>query len=266
MTNSADQHPFAEGFLSDSVRQVRDEVHNRYPSHVELARVTNCRAVALQHELQIHVDRLEEALGAALYARTLAFTQSSVLLLEHGMPVQARTVLRAGLESLFQLAALAEDPRIAPSLLASHDADRRTLADRIRRWRDPALRASMDSQLSEADLSAMSAGTGKPINIYKFAELAGMEDWYLTIYTLLSFAAHSKVSDLDSHVVVGGDGEPIEFQNEPVSSGQASIWSWEVEVQLAAMRSVAAVFSLEVHELEALGKRLVDLPEQGGEA
>jgi len=112
----------------------------------------------------------------------------------------------------------------------------------------------------------MSAGTGKPINIYELAKLAEMEDWYLTIYTLLSFAAHSKVSDLDRHVVVGDDGEPIEFQNEPVTSGQASMWAWEVEVQLAAMRSVAAVFSLEVQELEALSKRLVDLPERGDEA
>lgn len=266
MTNAADDHPFADGFLSESVRDVRAEVHAQYPSHVELARLTNRRAVALQHELKIHVDKLDEALGAALYARTLAFTQSSVILLEHGMPVQGRTVLRAGLESLFQLAALAKDRTIAPSLVASHDADLRTLADRIRRLRDPALRASIDSQLSEADLSAMSAGTGKSLNIYELAKLAEMEDWYLTIYTLLSFAAHSKVSDLDRHVVVGDDGEPSEFQNEPVSSGHASAWSWGVEVQLAAMRSVAALFRLEVPELEVLRKRLVDLPEQGDEA
>ena len=262
MTNTADDHAFADGFLSESVREVRGEVHAQYPLYVELARLTNRRAVDLQHELQIHVHKLDEVLGAVLYARTLAFAQSCVILLEHGMPVQGKTVLRAGLESLFQLAALAKDIAIAPTLLASHDADRRTLADRIKRWRDPALRASIDSQLSEADLSAMAAGTGKPVNIYELAKLAEMEDWYLTMYTLLSFAAHSKVSDLDRHVVVGDDGEPIEFQNEPVTTDQASVWAWGVEVQLAAMRSVAAIFSLEVPELEVLGKRLADLPEQ----
>jgi Family of unknown function (DUF5677) len=261
MRNAVDAHPFADGFLSESARDVRSAVHAQYPIHFELARLTNRRAVALQHELKIHVHKLDEALGAALYARTLAFVQSSVILLEHGMPVQGRTVLRAGLESLFQLAALAKDRTIAPRLLASHDADRRTLADRIRRWRDPALRASIDSQLSEADLAAMSAGTGKSINIYDLAKLAEMEDWYLTIYTLLSFAAHSKVSDLDGHVVVGNDGKPIEFQNEPVTNDQASVWSWGVEVQLAAMRSTAALFTLEVPELEMLSKRLAELPE-----
>lgn len=71
--------PFADGFLSECVAVVRNEVHRRYPAHVALTKVTNRRAVELQHELRIHLDRLEEGLGAALFARTLAFTQSSVL-------------------------------------------------------------------------------------------------------------------------------------------------------------------------------------------
>ena len=180
MVAPASEHPFADGFLSDAVREVRHEVHRTYVPHVNLAYATNRRAVALQHELSIHADKLEESLGAALYARTLAFTQSAALLLEHGLPVQARTVLRAGLESLFPLAALAKDRSLAPSLLTSHDADRRTLVDRIRRW-NPALRASIDSRLSEAELSAMASGAGKATNVYELAKVADMEDWYLTL-------------------------------------------------------------------------------------
>ena len=38
MTKAADNHPFAEGFLSESVRGLRGEVHTAHPSHVELAR------------------------------------------------------------------------------------------------------------------------------------------------------------------------------------------------------------------------------------
>ncbi|MCW5604686.1 MAG: hypothetical protein KIT18_09095, partial [Burkholderiales bacterium] len=207
-------HAFADGFLSDIVREVRRDVHEKYAPHVQLAYDANRRAVALQHELRIHPNKLEESLGAVLYARTLAFIQSTALLLEHGLPVQARTVLRASLESLFPLAALTKDRSLASKLLASHNADRRTLVDRIQRWQNPVLRASIDSKLSEADLAAIASGTGKAINIYELAKVADMEDWYLTLYTLLSFAAHSKVSDLDRHVVVNEDGEPIEFQNE----------------------------------------------------
>jgi hypothetical protein len=257
-------HPFDDGFLSGAVRNVRAEVHEKYATHVDLLYSTNRHAVALQHALVIHRDKLEQALGAALYARTLASTQSSVLLLEHGLPSQARTVLRAALESLFPLSAIAKQPNVASSFLASHDADRKTVADRIRRWKDPALRASIDSKVSEADLDAMSKGSGKAMNLYDLAKLADMEDWYLTFYTLLSFAAHAKVSDLDRHVVVDADGDAVAFQNEPDTSSQEAVWAWAVEFQLAAMRSVSAIFSLDCRVVESLSQRLRELAQGDG--
>lgn len=256
---NASAHPFADGFLSDAIRDVRNAVHATYADHVKLAYSINRHAVELQHDLKIHIDKLDEAIGAALYARTLACTQSTVLLLEHGLPTQARTVLRASLESLFPLAAIARDVDTASVLLASHDADRRTLADRIRRWKDPALRASIDSKVTEAELDAMATGSGKPTNLYELAKAADMEDWYLTLYTLLSFAAHAKVSDLDRHVVLNADGEPTGFQNEPDLSDQAAVWAWTSEVQLAAMRSVSTLFSLDAIHLESLRQRLGEL-------
>ena len=257
-------HSFADGFLSEAVREVRHEVHGKYATHVELLYSTNRHAVALQHALAIHPDKLEQALGAALYARTLASTQSSALLLEYGLPSQARTVLRAALESLFPLSAIGKQPDVASSLIASHDADRRTVADRIRRWKDPALRASIDSKVSEAELDAMSKGSGKPINVYELAKLADMEDWYLTLYTLLSFAAHTKVSDLDRHVLLDANGNAVEFQNEPDTSNQEAVWAWAIEVQLAAMRSVSVIFSLDCEVIESLSQRLRELAERDG--
>lgn len=259
---SAPDHPFDDGFLSEAVREVRSEVHRKYATHVELLYSTNRQAVALQHALAIHPGKLEEATGAALYARTLASTQSSALLLEHGLPSQARTVLRAALESLFPLAAIAKQSTVASSWIASHDADRKTIVDRIRRWKDPALRASIDSMVSEAELDAMSKGSGKAISLYEIAKLADMEDWYLTLYMLLSFAAHAKVSDLDSHVVLDANGDVVEFQNEPDISNQEIVWAWATEVQLAAMRSVSVIFLLDCQAIDSLSQRLRELAER----
>jgi hypothetical protein len=252
-------HPFDNGFLSEAAREVRKEVHRRYATHVELLYSINRHAVTLQHTLTIHPEKIEQTIGAVLYARTLASTQSSALLLEYGLPSQARTVLRAALESLFPLAAIAKQPNIATSLIASHDADRKTLVDRIQRWKDPALRASIESKISDAELDAISKSTGKATNIYDLAKLADMEDWYLTLYTLLSFAAHAKISDLDRHVVLNANGIPTEFQNEPDTADQESVWAWTTEVQLKAMRSVSAIFSLDCAVTEGLGQRLREL-------
>ena len=257
-------HPFDDGFLSQVVREVRSEVRRMYAPHVELLYSTNRHAVALQHDLNIHPNNLGEAVGAALFARTLASTQASALLLEHGLPSQAQTVLRSALESLFHLAAIAKQPNVAATFIASHDADRRTVVDRIRRWKDPALRASVDSKISEAELDAMCKGSGKAMILYDLAKLADMEDWYLMHYTLLSFAAHTKVSDLDRHVVLGANGEATEFQNEPDTSRQEAVWAWATEVQLAAMRSVSLVFSLNCQVTESLSQRLHELAERDG--
>lgn len=256
--------PFEDGFLSASIQEVRADVHKQYPVHVELLYATNRRAMEMQYQLSIRRDNLREALGAALYARTLTTTQSAALLLEHGLPSQGRTILRASLETLFPLAALAKNPNVASAIVASHDADRRTLVDRIRRWKSPELRASIESKLSEAELDEMSKGPGKATNIYELAKMADMEDWYLTLYSLLSFAAHAKVSDLDSHVVTDVNGDPLEFRNEPDILAQDAEWAWVTEVQLAAMRSVATIFSLDCRLIEPLAQRLHELAEFDG--
>ena len=261
---STSEHPFDDGFLSAAVREVRTEVHRQYAKLVDLVYRANRRAVALQHALAIHFDRPEQALGAALYARTLASTQATALLLEHGLPSQARTVLRAAIESLIPLCAIAKQPTVATAFIASHDADRRIVVDRIRRWKDPALRASIDSRISESEIEAMTKGSGKATNFYDLAKIADMEDWYLTLYTLLSFAAHTKVSDLDRHVVLDANGNAIEFQNEPDTSNQEAVWAWIAEVQLAAIRSVSALFSLTPEDIDSLSQNLREISEHYG--
>ena len=227
------------GFLSDAPRAFRRQVHAQYRPWVELLYDINRSAVGLQHSIHIHRDRLDEAYGAVLFARTIASVQASALLLELGLPSQARTVLRSALETLFPLCAVAKEPTLAAELVASHDADRRTVADRVRRWQNPALREAIATQVSDVELDTMLASRARPLNQYDLAKRADMEDWYLTIYTLLSFAAHGAISDLESHAVVDANGEVVEFKSEPDLAEQQTVWAWAAEVELAAMRSLS---------------------------
>lgn len=202
----------------------------------------NRLAVQMLHELQVTREKSEEVVGAILYARTVQSTQATVLLLEHGLPSQAQTVLRSALETLFPLAAIAKSPNSAAALLASHEADKRTLADRIKQWKDPELRAAVS--LTDAELDAFIKNPAKATNIFDHAKSAGMEDWYHTLYTILSFAAHSKMNDLHKHAVVDAEGDLQELQSEPIFDGQSMVWLWVVEMQLAAIRSAAQLFQL----------------------
>lgn len=248
------------GFLAQEARSFRQVVHRQFAGSVSLFYRTNALAVELQHTIHVSRTSFPQALASILFARTIASTQASALLLEHGMPTQARMTLRGALETLFQLAAIATNPEAAQDLLASHEADRRTIADRIRQWQDPALRAAISDAIAESELDAMLASKAKGVNIFALAKSAGLEDWYHSIYTLLSFAAHGKVSDLQAHVVTDADGEPTEFKSEPTLEDQDATWGWAIEAELCAMHHLATFFGLNTHDVEALRAELQALP------
>jgi len=234
-------HPFSRGFLSDIVRDVRAEVLAQYPELVALLHEVNTEAVALQHTLEFRKQEPADLYGAALYARTLASTQACVILLEHGLVSQARTVLRSALECLFPLCAIAKDRSLAEGLIDSHNANRKTLVERMHRWQEPALKASVAAELASPSLVAALQSKARPINQYELAKLADMEDWYLSMYTLLSLSSHGAVADLAVHLVEGSDGELEALQNEPQVHGQAETWLYTVEVQLRAIRAVSTL-------------------------
>jgi hypothetical protein len=115
--------------------------------------------------------------------------------------------------------------------------------------------------VSDDELNAMLASKAKSLNQYDLAKRADMEDWYLTIYTLLSFAAHGAISDLESHAVVDADGDVVEFKSEPELADQQAIWAWAAEVEVAAMRALSQLFALSTTDIEALAQRLHVLSE-----
>jgi len=250
----------ASGFLAEDAKSFRQVVHRELSGSVSLFYRTNALAVDLQHSVHVSRTSLSQALAAILFARTVASAQASALLLEHGMPTQARMTLRGALETLFQLAGIATNPATAQDLLASHEADRRTIADRIRQWQDPALRAAVSGAIAESELDAMLESKARGVNIFELAKSADLEDWYHSIYTLLSFAAHGKVSDLQAHVVKDADGEPVEFKSEPTLDDQEATWGWAIEAELCAMHQLASIFGLNTQDVEALRAELQALP------
>ena len=192
----------------------------------------------------------------------LTSTQAAVILLEHGLLSQSKAVLRMALESLFALAAIEAKPEIALPLAQSQEANKRSLADKILQWQSPELKASLTGRIDNTKLQEFVSNPARDFNTAQLAEAAGMMDWYRSMYALLSFPAHSTVSDLVSHVVTDNEGNVTALKNEPEVEGQEAAWAFAIEIQVRAARAVREIFDLKNLDMDTYAKALRDLSDK----
>lgn len=232
-----------DGFLTKPLDHVREAVRRKYTDWRSLLVRVNQLAVDNQHSIEIHLDSNVEKYAAALFARTLASTQASVLLLEVGLVPQARTLLRAAMETHFALAAIAKEPGVVGKLLEGFAAEQKRAAKNVKHWQSPELKQIADEAFASDQLQRFIESTATALSAFDLAQKAGLEDWYRTVYMVFSWSTHGAAVDLDRHVVVGEYGDVAEFRNEPEVEGQESSWLCAIEILLKATTALAAVFS-----------------------
>ena len=240
---------FAQGFLSEPLDEVRNAVQIQYADYRRVLLRINEQCMSTQYELHIDVDKPRDLLGGALFSRTLASSQAAILLLEYGLITQARTVLRSALESLFALAAIEAKPELALPLARSQEANKRSIADKALQWQDADLKASLSARIDINNPKIAETNRTRDFGTAELAKAAGMMDWYLSIYALLSFPAHATVSDLVSHLVTDADGNITHLKNEPELEGQESTWAFAIEIQIRAAKAVCGLFAIKTIDI-----------------
>lgn len=236
-----------DGFLSEPFDNVVNTVRSKYAAYRTLLLRTNRFAVAIQHALVIHHANNLECYAAVLFARTLATVQGTALLLERGLVAQARTLLRMALETLFALGAIANKPTLMDKLIEEHAVEQKRLAKNMQLWKDPELRKVADAEAASGRLHPFLDSPASGVTTLTLAEAAGLEDWYRTLYTILSWSVHGAPKDLDRHVVVDSNQNPIEFRNEPEIEEQYSSWLYSIEILLKALTALGKIFP-NIHE------------------
>lgn len=231
-----------DGFLTESLDYVRAVVRQKYTDLRSLLSRVNRLAVANQHSITIHTDNNVERYSAALFARTLATIQAGIILLETGLVPQAGILLRGALETYFALAAIAKDPKVVDELIKGHTAEQKRAARNVLQWQHPELKKIADAEAASGRLQPFLASSATALSTFDLAQKAGLEDWYRTVYMVLSWSVHGAAVDLDRHVVVGENGSVAEFRNEPEVDDQESSWLCAIEILLKAVTALSTVF------------------------
>lgn len=207
------------GFLSDEMLNVKKTVRERYKAWSNLTEEVNHFAVKTQHILEIDINADQELLVATLFSRTLANVQAAIILVENGMDVQARVLLRAAMDSLFSLAAISKSKDVAEEYILADERERKRMLSKAEKWSTSDLKSQFDgisTQKIRGKIEEKIEKTGaKLISSESMSIKAGLHDWYLTAYSVFSASVHSYVRDLEKHLVVDKSGKIEMLKNEP---------------------------------------------------
>jgi len=241
-----------EGFLSDEVSAVVSAIRNRYPAHFREINALNRLLTVAQYRLHVHQESARELTCAALFVRSLAHCQASVILLERGMQPSARALVRCALEGLFNLGACAADWKTALAFVDADQIDRKRKARYLRQVQDPDAKATLeqsdlDEILRQID-NKIEEVEAREVRTRKMAKLAGLEDMYLTAYAQLSGAVHSTVGDLDQHFRLDASGQRLEMLTEPTVDNLDGVLLMLGETMVGLARAAKKVFDLVAFE------------------
>jgi Family of unknown function (DUF5677) len=163
---------------------------------------------------QVHRRRVKDpvCLGIHFMPRALANFQGAVVLLERGMAMEARTLIRSIYEAGFWMLFLAKKPEEAATRLLDRSLHSQKSVDGI------ALRYLTLEPDERESLSArykLGKKGGKLMDIKDVAEESGYGAFYLFYSELSGGAAHGSLKSLAGYIATDNDGQPIGHQIGP---------------------------------------------------
>lgn len=192
------------GYLSD---QLEEELRNIRAANAEWFDLIEDVAACLQQTAVKACDTVRgtpfepHPLGLLVLHRANGLIQGAILLLERGMVVEAKTLVRSLLECAFVLAALHEQPEaVKRMLIEDMDAAKKGQAKALLK-----IGAATDTKALQERLKEF--GEVRQMSIDKLADLGVLKSLYLQYRLLSNDAVHPSGKSLRRHMVVADDGK-----------------------------------------------------------
>ncbi len=195
-----------EGYLSTSMDEWSRECFGRYSEWFALCKEFNRYCVQLLPKLK-HKNR-QEHLAVALSFRLLSLFESSIILTERCMVNETKTKLRAMMEALFILRAITIDETMAERYYDNNILEKLKTLRRYKRYGSEALLKGLDldKRIEELDgIKRQKRIVG--LTTETLAQKAGLSDFYVSAYPVLSWTVHSNVIDIGQYISGKSDEE-----------------------------------------------------------
>lgn len=202
------------GFLSEEAKAQADARKLKEPELIERSRalVADCHRFA--HEFSGNGANPKHLLVGTLFSRALEAYQSVFLLAANGMDHAASISLRWLCEAIFNLGAIVNSDEILSKKVYESRLHKLKYYNRatnskskhlglLRTKEARARRELLKKQVEEDDI--------RSVNVEELARVAGMSEFYDTVYMVLSSKAHCAVLDLEKSLLETERGLAIDY-------------------------------------------------------
>ncbi len=248
-------------FLTQDTDEIISGIQDEYPDLWELAIDTNNYVSDFQYSLDVHTGVLHELIGASLYIRIITNYQALLILISKGMLPQSHIMVRAQVEALFTLVAIAKDNDFANLYIGHEEHQRKNVLNKLKRYKDSVNNNDPDIQeatsIVEKIKENIKENNIKYISTEDTSKRADLHSWYNTVYAITSTAAHTSARSLESHLVIDRGKETIiSLHNEPIVHGIGMPLGTGINSMHIATDACCDIFSIDqTKENQALNER-----------
>ena len=207
-----------DGFLMENL-PYEAEISRTNAEALNLARRINRECHSLIFKADVRNRDGQSILVAALFLRVLQHFQAGILLLSKGLIASGKVAIRAELEAVFAVRAIAADENNSRAFVNDDLRERLELIKKARRYDYPILQR-LKEEVSDEDFAQLSdrvkiAGATKKVTTADLSEQAELHYLYVSAYRILSRAAHSGVREIDAYLISDPGGEVREIDYAP---------------------------------------------------
>jgi len=191
-----------KGFLSPALELVKAKLRSTRRKKFEDVEAASRVAQQLVMGAGVYQNASDKVASLILFHKAVRSCQAAVLLCERGLVVDAQTLTRSAVESLFHAVALINDPAVFVQMGKYGDTEEKKQAvGMIRSLSELGLTEQNVGDLSE--VISRAEGPASKFSTYEAARIADLLPLYETVYRGLSaVASHATLRSMDSSLEI----------------------------------------------------------------
>jgi hypothetical protein len=243
-----------QGFIGAQIKNIIDVNRLNFAEYFSVAEQINRVCHEVQSKINANDIKEQEAVVATLYIRSMHAFQSIIILAERGLDSGSKTLLRNLLETVFHLCASVIDTKYAEDFLNQDHFQRLKLLNKLKH--NPRIRKQLKDFPSEEEMEneiqtlkdEIKENSIQKISIEDSARRAGLHDFYIVQYSLLSGDTHSSPRSIESYLGFGDKGKSNYFAWGPDSADIELILSQAITFLIIALRGVDRFYDLSIEK------------------